>query len=180
MRLQHILIGLGVMLLCAAAAFFTLPSSWALLNMLFGAQPTTTILPDGTREASTIGPKSPWPEWALKPDGATLTVQSSSVASAGLAYGHAKFRTAVAAGAFQRDYAKELEAAGWATRLFVLDVTPPEIAPRRSRICIVEGAKGALSLRAHVDAWTAAPTRGAIFWRTAPAPPLLRAVEGAC
>ncbi len=180
MKLRQALLGIGLTIACAAAVFLSSPSSWALLNMFWGAQPGATILADGTAVDSTIGPKSPWPDWALRPDGAKVTVQSSSVDSNGIASGHAVFRSPERAAEIQRAFARKLESDGWEARLYAVAVTPPEIAPRGGRICVVDGTKGALSLRASVDEWTNRPTRGAIFWRTLPAAPLIGAVDGPC
>lgn len=173
-------IGVFASMACLAVAFLSLPSTWSLLNMHWGAEPGVTILADGTTVTTTIGPKSPWPEWALHPEGAVVTVRSSALEQNGLAYGGATFESEMSAPEVQRAYARKLVENGWEANSYRIEVTPPEIAPQRALICVVDGRKGALSVRVSADDWTKAPTTGAIFWRTAPSLPLAGAAEGAC
>lgn len=180
MNFRRALIGLGMTIVCGAVVALTSPTTYALFNMLWGAEPVAAVLADGTTQTSTIGPKSPWPDWAPYPDGAAVTVRSSSLNSTGVASGHAVFKSQERAGDIQRTFARKLAAAGWTTHVYAVMVTPPEIAPDRGRICVVDGAKDSRHLQVAVDEWTSRPTRGAIFWRTVPSGALAGAVEGPC
>ena len=180
MRRRRLIIGFGAAAAGAVGVLLSSPNFWSLINMSYGAEPVTAVLADGSTVTSMIGPKSPWPDWAIGPEGGAMTVRSSTLDTVGVASGHAEFTAPREAAAIQTAYAQALRSGGWTVRLFVVPVTPPDIAPRRSRLCVVEGRRAGETLRLSVDAWTANPTRGAVFWRTAPGPPLMGASEGAC
>ncbi|MBY0423490.1 MAG: hypothetical protein K2Q06_14380, partial [Parvularculaceae bacterium] len=64
MKLRALLI----LIACAVPVVLMSPSFWPLVNMEFGAQPVGVVHHDGVAQATVLGPRSPWPDWAVTPE----------------------------------------------------------------------------------------------------------------
>ena len=119
------------------------PFFWSLVNMDWGAERVGYGHQNGVTQWATLGPKAPWPGWALVPDGARLTVRAHFEAAPGhSATGYGDIAGKVSARVAANRYEESLRRAGWAVRVGRFDSTYPEIPPRPLHWCIVEGRKG--------------------------------------
>lgn len=139
--------GLLIFIACAIPVALATPGFWTLVNMEFGAQPITLYHQDGVAQQTISGPKSPWPDWALKPEGGTAKVSiyyAPAPGHPGLGFAYVETRLAAAAG--QAAYAEQLAKAGWSVALRRADVAEPTIPPRAIRMCLVAAQSGTRSL----------------------------------
>ena len=146
------------------------PVFWWLVGAEIGASPVTAIETDGTPTHSQIGPKSFWPDWALEPDGAKLTVKAwfkPTPPRPETGFGELTFQgdgRAVAAA-----YSKQLQDAGWTIERWMFRSTYPSLPPRPIVECHLvarrtDGDTRSLSASFGVDAgagrlhWFAGPS----------------------
>jgi hypothetical protein len=64
--------GFLLFLACAAPVVLASPSFWWLVQSETGAAPGVIVEADGAERQTFIGPRSPWPDWPLLPEGGTL------------------------------------------------------------------------------------------------------------
>lgn len=113
---------------------------------------------------ATLGPKAPWPKWAVVPEGAKLTVRSNFEAAPGFnATGMGDIAGKLSAQLAVRGYQEALQRAGWTVRTGRFDASSPDIPPRPIHWCIVEGRKGAQVQRMSVDI-DETRTTGSLWW----------------
>lgn len=165
--------GFLIFLALACPVVLASPFFWSLVSMNFGSQRIGYVHKAGANgrvtQWATLGPKAPWPGWAVVPEGAKLTVQSNFEAAgpgfnatgAGDIAGNASARLAV-----QR-YQDALRRMGWSVRTARFDATTPDIPPRPIHWCIVEGRKGNQVQRMSVNI-DDARTTGSLWWTIGP------------
>lgn len=113
-------------------------SFWSLVGMEFAYTPVTYRFDDGTTQEAQLGPMAHWPDWAIRPVGAVLTVEAW--------YGPSPNHTPVGHGVLEirqnvrsvlADYETALRAAGWdverTSLVFPLATDPP----RSLELCVV-------------------------------------------
>jgi len=149
------------------------PTFWTLVAMEWGASPVTYHYHDGTIQHALLGPKSPWPEWAILPDDARLTVRAwygETPTNPGSGFGDLGIRgkplDAVAA------YAAKLRDAGWRTETSLFQAALPEVPPRRLVTCIVRATREGDDRRVLQVSFELepGPGSGAFHWATRPMP----------
>lgn len=127
------------------------PFFWSLVNMEVGAERVGYVR-GGVTQWATLGPKAPWPGWALVPEGARLTVRANFEAAPGhIATGYGDIEAETSAQVIAQRYAGALRAANWAVRTGRFDATSPDTPPRPIRMCIVEGRRDGRVQRLSVD-----------------------------
>ncbi len=118
------------------------PVFWWLVAAEHAAAPVSAQA-DGSSGQALIGPKAPWPDWALKPEGGRFTVKAwfgPSATTAATGFGeHALVGDPKAA---TDAYVAQLEAAGFEVSTTLWTTTLPEFPPRQLVTCrIVARAK---------------------------------------
>ncbi|MEZ5817306.1 MAG: hypothetical protein R3D44_09505 [Hyphomicrobiaceae bacterium] len=118
------------------------PIFWWLVQSAFSAAPATYVEADGRVQHALLGPKSHWPDWALTPDGAKLTVEAWFAATPPApetGFGTLNFKgeatTAV------RDFVGKLEAAGWKVETSRSDTVDPTLPPRAFQMCQLRASR---------------------------------------
>jgi hypothetical protein len=144
--------GFLIFLALAFPVVLASPFFWSLVRMEWGAERVGYHYRDGVTQWAMLGPKAPWPGWAVVPGGATLTVRASYEPAPGHpAIGYGNLDGKVAPREAVQDYSQALQRTGWAVRVGRFDATYPEIPPRPLHWCIVEGRKGARVQQMSVD-----------------------------
>jgi hypothetical protein len=158
------------------------PMFWSILNMNFGAAPVAYGYANGVVQDPTIGPASPWPDWALKPEGARLTPRSNSQAAPGQnALGLATIDDAPgSAGAVIARYERAMEAAGWMVTLSEFRTLSPDAPPKPLHYCILEARSGPRVVRLSMQDDAAPMSGGTLWWSIGEVRPLVGATPGAC
>lgn len=173
--------GFLIFLAFAFPVALTSPFFWSLVNMEFGAERVGYVQQSGVTQWAWLGPRSPWPVWAPKPEGADFTVRSHFEAAPGMmAMGMGDVDIDKAAPAATADYAAQLVQAGWTVKRYTFDTIAPELPPRPMRWCLVQAQKSTHSLTLRLEGTTANTSNGVLHWAEGPLPPLMGAVEGAC
>lgn len=147
------------------------PSFWALVSMHWGAQAITYVHSDGSRQEALLGPKAPWPSWALAPEASTLHVRSwfgPTPKESSTGQGDLQFDTPTAETVAR--FIAKLEAAGWTVEAERLRTTLPHIPPRQLDTCHVKARNGARWLHASLD-YAPVQGLGTIAWSDGPPPP---------
>jgi len=135
--------GFLIFLAIAAPVVLASPFFWSLVNMEYGAERVGYGHENGVTQWATLGPKAPWPRWAVVPEGAKLTVRASFEAAPGhSAMGYGEIAAKESARAVTRRYEDALRRSGWAVRVGRFDATSPDIPPKPIHWCIVEGRQG--------------------------------------
>ena len=62
------------------------PFFWSLVRMEWGAERIGYHYKDGVAQWASLGPRSPWPRWALVPEGMKLTIRASYEPAPGAAH----------------------------------------------------------------------------------------------
>lgn len=136
----------GFLILLAIACLLVLasPFFWSLVNMEMGAEPVGYVQQDGATQWATIGPKSYWPAWALRPDEARIRVESHFSATPTTP------ATGMASVVFQSDQrlaAQRFEARLAASRFdvtrYALQTWSADIPSRPFVLCVIEGIQQA-------------------------------------
>ena len=112
------------------------PIFWWLVGTKIGASPVTAIEADGRVQHSLLGPKAPWPDWALTPDGANLKVEAWFAASPPApetGFGTLNFKGDAASTV--RAFVAKLQASGWTVETAESQSLDPTIPPRQFRLC---------------------------------------------
>ena len=156
------------------------PSFWSLVNMEFAAQRVGYTRADGATQWAMLGPRAPWPAWAVVPEGVDLTVRAHFEPAPGyIESGFADFDAAEPPKVITRRFEDALRKAGWTVKTWRFDAIYPEIPPRPLRSCIVEGEKDVRHQRLSVDLGDEAAI-GSLHWTVGPLPPLTGARLEAC
>ncbi|HEY7005465.1 MAG TPA: hypothetical protein VH392_03200 [Sphingomicrobium sp.] len=144
--------GFLIFLAVAFPVVLASPFFWSLVRMEWGAERVGYVYQDGVRQWATLGPKAPWPKWAVVPSGARLTVKASYEPAPGHpAIGYGEIDGKVGPRDTVRRYQDALAAAGWAVRVGRFDATYPEIPPRPLHWCIVQAERGGQVQQMSVD-----------------------------
>jgi hypothetical protein len=176
--------GFLIFLAIAFPVVLASPFFWSLVNMNFGAQRIGYIHKDAhggrVTQWATLGPKAPWPGWALVPAGANLTVRSNFDAAPGYnATGVGDIAAKASPRATAEHYETALRQAGWTVRIGRFDAASPDIPPRPIHRCIVEGRRGSRVQRMSVDI-AEADTVGSLNWTEGTMPFPIGAKDEAC
>ncbi|MGE3917588.1 MAG: hypothetical protein AB7F78_17990 [Hyphomicrobiaceae bacterium] len=164
----------GLLLLLAVVAPIVLasPAFWWLMGAELGASPVTAIEADGTPTQSLIGPKAPWPDWALTPDDTRLTVRAwfkPTPPRPETGFGEIAF-----AGDGRRvagAYAAKLRNEGWIVETWLFRSTYPSLPPRPYVVCQLEARRPEGDLRvlsAGFDTGDASGAGRLHWWSTTP------------
>ena len=68
--------GFLIFLAVAFPVVLVSPFFWSLVRMEWSAERVGYTYHDGVTQWAMLGPKAPWPQWALVPEGAKLTVRA--------------------------------------------------------------------------------------------------------
>lgn len=164
--------GFLIFLAIAAPIVLLSPFFWTLVNMNFGTQRVGYVYGQGADRATqwaTLGPKAPWPAWALVPEGARLTVRSNFEAAPDHnALGMADIDGKAGPRQVVQHYQEGLGRGGWSVRAGRVDAWSPDIPPRPIHMCVVEARRGPRVQRLSVNIDDPA-TVGTLWWTVGPA-----------
>jgi hypothetical protein len=156
------------------------PTFWSIVNMNFGAERVGYVRQNGSTQWAWIGPKSPWPNWALVPANAKLTVGAHFEAAPGeIASGFADVFLEDTSRAATDVYVGALERLGWTVQSARFDTVAPELPPRPLHLCLVEARKGVRSLRLTLER-AAEGGNASLHWAEGPVPVMKGSVPGPC
>jgi hypothetical protein len=134
----------------------------------------------GVTQWASLGPLAPWPDWAIRPQDAALTVRSHFEPAPGMIEsGFADISTTGSAATAQFTYAQALESQGWDVTVSYFDGTTADLPPRPFRQCRVEARKGGRVLRLALED-TGSSSRGSLYWANGPAKAMLGGSPGSC
>ena len=170
--------GFLIFLMFAFPAVVVSPVFWSLVNMEFGAERVGYVR-NGVTQWAWLGPQSPWPAWALVPEGG-LTVRAHFEAAQGeIASGFADVELKDTTQATTDRYIDALTHAGWTVSTARFDTLMPEIPPRPLHLCMIEGHKGVRQLRLSFE--RAVPGGNAsLHWAEGSVPAMKGSVPGPC
>jgi hypothetical protein len=172
--------GFLIFLAIAFPVVLASPHFWSLVRMETSLERVGYIHDNGVTQWASLGPLAPWPDWAIVPKDATITVRSHFEAAPGMVEsGWADIRMADSAARGQIAYAQALEAEGWETSLSHFDATTPELPPKRFHQCRVEARKGARVLRLAIEESGPSST-GSLYWANGPVTSMLGGSPGTC
>ena len=172
--------GLFIFLAFAIPIVLVNPLFWSIVNMNAGAERIGYVRANGVTQWATIGPRSVWPDWALTPAGARVTVQSHFEAAPGeSARGVADFETDDAPRLVQAAYAQAAEAAGWTVELSQLRTLSPDLPPQPLHLCFVQARREGRSLTLSVQDENG-HSAGTVHWADGDTPSMRGATPGAC
>lgn len=157
------------------------PVFWSLVNMEFGAERVGYVQANGVTQWAWLGPKSPWPQWAMVPEGCALTVRAHFEAAPGMAatgFGDVALKDTSAKG---RDaFIQALQSAGWTVQVAHFDTLSPDLPPRPMHLCIIEAHKGARGLQFSYDRGSDSGV-ASLHWAEGKLPEMMKyAKPGAC
>ena len=156
--------GFLIFLACACPVVLASPFFWSLVRMEWSAERVGYTYHDGVTQYAMLGPKAPWPEWALVPEGARLTVRAGYEPAPGHpAIGYGEIDGKASPREVEQRYEAALRGAGWTVQAGRFDSTYPEIPPRPLHWCIVQARRGAQVLQMSVD-MDEAQTVGRLHW----------------
>jgi hypothetical protein len=173
-------------LICLAIVAMIVLSSpliWSLVRMAWAAEPVAYVRHDGAVQNATIGPASYWPDWAVRPAGAKVHVESHFEAAPDMP---ATGLATVSLGRHQREaverYEADLRAHGLAVTRYERVTWSPDIPSRQFMLCMIEGVGGPAATRVvrlsfSVDS-NAMPTK--LFWMEGNVVPLIGMAPGPC
>lgn len=147
------------------------PTFWWLVAAKTGAAPTAYGQHDGTVQPALLGPKAPWPEWAIRPEGARLEVQAWF--GPGSSQPETGFATIAVGGdpsAGIEAYKRKLEQAGWTVDGQLMRSALPELPPRRLEMCMLRATRADGDPRVLMASIEIAPRPGTgrLHWATRP------------
>jgi hypothetical protein len=156
------------------------PSLWTLVGVATSAERVGYVHADGVTQWAWLGPKSPWPEWALVPADAALTVRAHFEAAPGqIASGFADVRLARGARESAAAFAETLTRAGWSVETTHIDTSTGDLPPRALHLCMIEGRKDGRAVRLSLERDTR-PAIGSIYWAEGAVQKPIGAVAGPC
>jgi hypothetical protein len=172
--------GFLIFLALAVPVVLASPFFWSLVQMEWGAERVGYTYHDGVTQWAMLGPKAPWPKWALVPEGAKLTVRAGYEAAPGhAAIGYGELDGKMPPRDVEQRYEGALRAAGWTVQVGRFDSTYPEIPPRPLHWCIVQAQRGHQVLQMSVD-MDEPRTVGRLHWSEGGMALPTGAKEGAC
>ena len=122
------------------------PGFWSLVRMAWAAEPVGYVEADGSTRWATIGPKSFWPDWAVRPENTGVEVDSYFGASATTpAMGMASVTFRGEQKATAEAYEALLKANGFAVTRYGYETWSPDLPPERFTLCMIEGVQEAAS-----------------------------------
>ncbi len=134
--------GLLLLLVLFSPIVLANPIFWWLAQTVISAAPATYIEADGQARQALIGPRSYWPDWALRPDGARLTVEASFSAappSVATGYGTLQFSGDVATGIAA--FVDKLQTAGWKVETRQKESVAPSLPPTPFVLCEIRATE---------------------------------------
>jgi hypothetical protein len=157
-----------IFLAIAVPVVLASPFFWSLVRMEYGAERAGYghKTADGrmVTQWATLGPKAAWPDWAVVPDGAKLTVRSNFEAAPGLsAMGQGDISGDASAPRVARNFEERLRRAGWTVRVGRFGATSPDIPPRPIHWCVIHARKGGRVQMMSVDI-DQSRTSGRLHW----------------
>jgi hypothetical protein len=175
--------GFLIFLAIAFPVVLASPFFWSLVRMEWSVE-RVGYVHEGPRGRVTqwaaLGPKAPWPSWAIVPEGTNLTVRSNFEAAPGHnAGGYGDIAGAVSARTITERYQAALSQAGWGVRAVRFDATSPDIPPKPIHWCIVEARRGEQVQRLSVDI-DEAKTTGSLWWTEGKAPLPMGTIDQPC
>jgi hypothetical protein len=172
--------GFLIFLALAFPVVLASPFFWSLVRMEYGAERVGYVHQGGVTQWATLGPKAPWPAWAVVPTGATLTVRAHFEPAPGhSAVGYGDIVAKTSAQVIARRYEDALRATGWTVRVGRFDAMSPGMPPQPIHMCIVEGRSGARVQRLSVDI-DETRTAGSLHWTEGEMPFPTGATDEAC
>jgi len=172
--------GFLIFLALAFPVVLASPSFWSLVRMETSVERVGYVNQSGVTQWASIGPLAPWPDWALVPKNATITVRSHFESAPGMPEsGMADISVATSAAAGQIAYAEDLESQGWEVNLSTFDATTPDLPPRRFRQCRVEARKGTKVLRLALEE-AGSSSQGSLYWADGLVTPMMGGSRGNC
>lgn len=173
--------GFLIFLAFAVPVMLASPTFWSVVNMQVGAERVGYGYDGGVTQWAWIGPKSPWPKWAIVPADSNLTVRAHFEAAPGHnAMGYAEVEVERGAVETASAYAQSLTQAGWTVESAHVDIWPPDFPPHKQRVCLIEGRKDGRALRLSLMR-DAARAAGSVYWAEGGAvPPISGSVSGPC
>ena len=157
------------------------PTFWWLVAAELGAAPVTELGAGGTARQALLGPKAPWPAWALRPEGGRFAVKAWFGPSATeSATGFGELTLAGDVGAATNDYVARLQSAGFAVTATLWTSVLPTLPPTEFVTChIVAQAKEdpARTMTATIDRAPVAG-RGRVHWLEGPPPAARPKIDG--
>jgi len=153
--------GFLIFLALAFPVVLASPSFWSLVRMEFSAERIGYIDHAGVTQWAKLGPKSGWPDWAIVPEGANLTVRANFEPAPGRsAMGYGEIAGKGSGRLAEQSYEAALRSAGWTVRVGRFDTRLPD---EDIHWCIVEGRQGSRVQRMRVDI-DETKTRGQVNW----------------
>lgn len=144
--------GFLIFLACACPVVLVSPFFWSLVRMEWSAERVGYTYHDGVTQYAMLGPKAPWPKWALVPEGAKLTVRAGYEPAPGHpAIGYGELGGKAGPRETEQRYEAALRDAGWQVKVGRFDASYPEIPPRPLHWCIVQARRGKQVLQMSVD-----------------------------
>jgi hypothetical protein len=172
--------GFLIFLAVAFPVVLVSPFFWSLVRMEWGAERVGYHYQDGVTQWAMLGPKAPWPRWAVVPEGSRLTVRASYEAAPGHpAIGYADLDGKMTPRDTVQRYQAALQRGGWSVRVGRFDSTYPEIPPRPLHWCIVQAEQGGRVQQMSVDI-DEAETIGRLHWTEGKMPFPTGAKDGPC
>src|SRR5262249_37062809 len=124
--------GFLIFLALAFPVVLTSPHFWSLVRMETSVERVGYVQQNGITQWASLGPLAPWPDWAIVPMNATVTVRSHFEPAPGMIEsGMADISMTGSAANGQTSYAHALESRGWEVTLSYFDATTPDLPPRR-------------------------------------------------
>ncbi len=164
--------GFLIFLAFAVPVLLANPVFWWLVQAEVGAAPSVIVESDGVSRHTTIGPRSPWPEWARLPAAGEVTPHAYYAAAPGHpAMGHGEIALSAPSPASIAALARALEAEGWAVTAVRYRVAEPTLPPTPLLVCALTARRGAgADERTMVFGFQLAPLSGAasVAWREGP------------
>ncbi len=155
------------------------PHFWSLVNIATSAERVGYVR-DGVTQWAWLGPKAPWPDWALVPAGGEVTVRAHFEAAPGMnASGFADVEVARGTRETTSAYARALELAGWSIETAHIDTSTADLPPRALHLCLIEARRDGRALRLSLERDTR-PAIGSIYWAEGAVPKAIGAVAGPC
>ena len=172
--------GFLIFLAIAFPIVLTIPSFWSLVRMETSVERVGYVNAGGVTQWASIGPLAHWPDWALVPKDAKITVRSHFESAPGMPEsGMADIDVAVSAAQGQTAYARDLQSQGWDVNLSTFDATTPDLPPRPFRQCHVEARKGSRVLRLMLEQGDSS-SKGSLYWADGSVKQLLGGSPGTC
>ncbi len=134
--------GFLLLLVLAAPIALANPIFWWLVQSAYSAAPATYVEADGQLRPALLGPQSPWPDWALVPDGAKLTVEAWFAAAPPTPEtGFGTLKLPVDSAKAVRAFVAKLETAGWQVETSEIQTVDPTIPPKPFQLCTLRATR---------------------------------------